>query len=149
MSRTTPSHVYFFVAPVEGSFAEEQSVNSGNFCIAAIIRIRPNSPVVAANASEFNFTASHEIGHSFNLGNCSAQCASVSVNGWCTKRWTRLLRHREGSGTVLPNSLAFAITKPNAYSEHSNRMPTRRPLLEFYEQHLRYGPRNWYVRWRT
>jgi hypothetical protein len=80
-SNPPPSHVYFFVAPVEGSFAEEQSVNSGNFCIAAIIRIRPNSPVVAANASEFNFTASHEIGHSFNLGNCSAQCASVSVMG--------------------------------------------------------------------
>jgi len=80
-SNPPQSHVYFFVAHVDGSFAEEQSVNSENFCIAAIIRIRPDSPVVAANASEFNFTASHEIGHSFNLRNCTAQCHSVSVMG--------------------------------------------------------------------
>ena len=88
-SNPPPRHVYFFVTPVAtGYFAEEQTVYHGNFAISQSIKIRPHSTSYAAT-SEFNFTAAHEIGHSFNLANCDAACSRCIRNGRLSKRWTR------------------------------------------------------------
>src|SRR5688572_19293394 len=75
--------VYWVVKdPQNGSYAGIQAFSSGNRVLSAIARVHPGGGwTQLTNPVEFNFIGAHEIGHSFNLNNCTAVCAPDSVMG--------------------------------------------------------------------
>lgn len=77
------AHVYWvFGQPPVASWNADTLVYIGEneHVIAAKITVRPDF-TVPNNPVYFNYLGTHEIGHSFNLNNCTAACIPVSMMG--------------------------------------------------------------------
>jgi hypothetical protein len=68
--------------PGNGFNAGAQSnIGLGDFVISADIQVSPTLIVPDHNAIYFNYLGTHEIGHTFNLANCTTACTPSSIMG--------------------------------------------------------------------
>ena len=77
------ARVYWVVKdPQSGSYAGIQAFSIAGRVVSALAKVHPGGGwTQLSNPVEFNFIGAHEIGHSFNLNNCTAVCAPDSVMG--------------------------------------------------------------------
>jgi len=82
-SRPPDGRVYWVVKdPQNGSYAGSISFFTSNRVVSALIKVHPGGTwTQLQNPVTFNNLGSHEIGHSFNLANCTAVCAPDSIMG--------------------------------------------------------------------
>jgi len=49
--------------------------------VSATVMVKPDFPTPTSGQNYFDYLGTHEIGHSFNLNNCTAACIPVSIMG--------------------------------------------------------------------
>jgi hypothetical protein len=78
--------VYWVVKePQNGSYAGILSFSISNRVVAALVKVSPvGGWTQLNNPYTFNHLGTHEIGHSFNLRNCTAVCTPDSIMGGAT-----------------------------------------------------------------
>lgn len=86
-NRPPDGRVYWVVKdPQNGSYGGSISFFSSNRVVSALVQVHPDSGrwTQLTNPWVFNHLGAHEIGHSFNLANCTAVCTPNSIMGGAT-----------------------------------------------------------------
>lgn len=82
-SAAPAGHVYWQVTDPGNGFSggAQSNIGPGDFVISANIQIVPNLLLPDHNPIFYNYLGTHEIGHTFNLSNCTAACTPSSIMG--------------------------------------------------------------------